>query len=109
MKISQRGQITIPKHLRERFGLKHNVEVEISPTVDGILIRKGRAEKTSPEPVVLINRTRVKSDEEAKRLASYFNRTGEPIDPDHPVNRVAGILDGTDFDIDEYIEEIRGR
>lgn len=27
----------------------------------------------------------------------------------HPVDRVAGILDGTDFDIDEYIEEIRGR
>lgn len=29
MKISERGQITIPKHLRERFGMNHNVEVEI--------------------------------------------------------------------------------
>ncbi len=27
----------------------------------------------------------------------------------HPVDRVAGILDGADFDVDEYIEEIRGR
>ena len=27
----------------------------------------------------------------------------------HPVDRVAGILDGADFDIDEYIEEISGR
>ncbi len=26
----------------------------------------------------------------------------------HPVERVSGILDGT-FDVDQYIEEIRGR
>ena len=43
MKISERGQITIPKHLRERFGMNHNVEVEISPTEQGLLIRKRTA------------------------------------------------------------------
>ena len=72
MRISKRGQITIPKHLRERFGLDQNVEVVISPTNEGLLIRK---------------------------------RPGA----EHPVDRVAGILDGIDFDIDGYIEEIRGR
>ncbi len=72
MRISKRGQITIPKALRERFGLYRDVEVDIRPTEQGLLIRK---------------------------------RT----DAVHPVNRVAGILDGVDFDIDEYIEEIRGR
>ena len=71
MRISERGQITIPKHLRERFGMNHNVEVEISPTDHGLLIRKRAAL--------------------------------------HPVDRVAGVLDGADFDIDEYVEEIRGR
>ena len=40
MQISERGQITIPKHLRERFGMHHKVEVEISPTEDGLLIQK---------------------------------------------------------------------
>lgn len=40
MRISERGQITIPKHLRERFGMNHNVEVEITPTERGLLIRK---------------------------------------------------------------------
>lgn len=40
MRISQRGQITIPKRLREQYGLDHNVEVEIAPTDDGLLIRK---------------------------------------------------------------------
>ena len=40
MRISKRGQITIPKHLRERFGMNHNVEVEIAATEHGLLIRK---------------------------------------------------------------------
>ena len=72
MRISERGQITIPKPLRERFGMHHNVEIEITPTDRGLLIQK--------------------------RAAAL-----------HPIDRVAGILDGADFDIDEYIEEIRGR
>lgn len=66
MRISKRGQITIPKHLRDRFGLSHNVEVEITPADNGLLIRKRSAEL-------------------------------------HPVDRVAGILDGADFVVDEYV------
>ncbi|MDE2991471.1 MAG: AbrB/MazE/SpoVT family DNA-binding domain-containing protein [Chloroflexota bacterium] len=72
MRVSERGQITIPKTLRDRFGLHHNVEVEISPTESGLLIQK--------------------------RTAAM-----------HPVDQFAGILDGTGLDVDEYIEEIRGR
>ncbi len=55
-----------------RFGMNHNVEVEITPTEEGLLIRK--------------------------RAATV-----------HPVERMAGILDGVEFDVDEYVEEIRGR
>ena len=40
MRISKRGQITLPRHLRERFGMHHNVEVEVVPTDEGLLIRK---------------------------------------------------------------------
>ena len=40
MRMTQRGQITIPKDLRERFGLNHNVEIEIIPMNQGILIQK---------------------------------------------------------------------
>ena len=43
MRISEQGQITIPKHLRERFGMDPNVEVEIKPTEQGLLIRKWAA------------------------------------------------------------------
>ena len=40
MKISERGQITIPKRLRDRFGMNQNVEVEFVESPDGLLIRK---------------------------------------------------------------------
>ena len=72
MKISERGQITIPKILRERFGLYQDTEVDVSPTEQGLLI--------------------------SKRTTAV-----------HPVDRVAGVLDGVAFDVDAYVEEIRGR
>jgi AbrB family looped-hinge helix DNA binding protein len=40
MKISERGQITIPKGLRDRFGLYKDVEVELIARKNGILIQK---------------------------------------------------------------------
>ena len=40
MRISERGQITIPKSLRDHFGMNHNVEVEITPTERGLLVKK---------------------------------------------------------------------
>ena len=51
MRISEQGQITIPKHLRERFGMDPNVEVEIKPTEQGLLIRKRAAGKHPVERV----------------------------------------------------------
>ncbi len=43
MRISERGQITIPKRLRDRFGMTKDVEVEITPTEHGLLIQKRSA------------------------------------------------------------------
>ena len=43
MRISERGQITIPKELRDRFGMNHMVEVEMNATREGLLIRKQSA------------------------------------------------------------------
>ena len=51
MRISERGQITIPKHLRDRFGMNHNVEVEITPTEQGLLIQKRTAAEHPVERV----------------------------------------------------------
>ncbi len=54
MRISERGQITIPKSLRDRFGLNHNVEVEVTPTEGGLLIRKRTAAQHPVERVYAI-------------------------------------------------------
>ena len=40
MKVSERGQVTIPKTLRDEFGMNHNVEVEFVPTEEGLLLKK---------------------------------------------------------------------
>ena len=71
MRISERGQITIPNRLRDRFGMNKDVEVEITPTEHSLLIQKRSAAR-------------------------------------HPVERISGILDES-FDVDQYVEEIRGR
>jgi bifunctional DNA-binding transcriptional regulator/antitoxin component of YhaV-PrlF toxin-antitoxin module len=40
MKISDRGQITIPKVLRKQFGLYKDIEIELIPVKQGLLIQK---------------------------------------------------------------------
>ena len=44
MRISKRGTITIPKALRDRYGLAAGVEVEIIPTEDGLLLKRRTAD-----------------------------------------------------------------
>jgi AbrB family looped-hinge helix DNA binding protein len=40
MKIGERGQITIPKELREKYGLFPNIEIEFIPEAEGVKIQK---------------------------------------------------------------------
>ncbi|MBW2594468.1 MAG: AbrB/MazE/SpoVT family DNA-binding domain-containing protein [Deltaproteobacteria bacterium] len=51
MKISERGQITVPKPLRDRFGLYKNVEIQMISSKEGILIQK---QSRGKHPVDLI-------------------------------------------------------
>jgi AbrB family looped-hinge helix DNA binding protein len=46
MKIGERGQVTIPKELREKFGLKPKTEVEFQVVDNSILLRKKRRKLT---------------------------------------------------------------
>jgi AbrB family looped-hinge helix DNA binding protein len=39
MKVGQRGQVTIPKEIRDRFGLRPNAEVEFHQ-VNGLIVLK---------------------------------------------------------------------
>ena len=42
MRISERGQITIPKKIRDQFGLRENTEVEFIVRDGRVEIRPGR-------------------------------------------------------------------
>ena len=43
MRMTVKGQVTIPQELRERFDLRPGAEVEIVATEDGALVRPARA------------------------------------------------------------------
>ena len=63
MKIGERGQITIPKDIRENYGLLPNIEVEFVPEESGVLLRK-RARHSSPvEQVYGILKKNAKTDD----------------------------------------------
>ena len=47
MKIGERGQVTIPKTIREKYGLLPQVEVEFVQNESGLLIRK-KTNQASP-------------------------------------------------------------
>lgn len=42
VKITTKGQVTIPQHIRERLGLLPNTEVEFEIRDDAVLLRKAR-------------------------------------------------------------------
>jgi AbrB family looped-hinge helix DNA binding protein len=46
MKITTKGQVTIPQHLRERYGLQPKTEVEFRALKDGIKILQAKAGKS---------------------------------------------------------------
>ena len=137
MRVSRRGQITIPKALRERLGMHHNIEVEITLTEQGLLIKKGHNEKSnSPRQAGTgsaghnaADASETPNDDgggEAKHdrrfpweytdeeRSAIYHRMMEKREERLKagltgVDLVAGILDEFTFDVDEYIEEIRGR
>jgi AbrB family looped-hinge helix DNA binding protein len=43
MKVSERGQVTIPKKLRDRYGLHAEVEIDFVPDDEGIRVKKHTA------------------------------------------------------------------
>ncbi len=48
MKITEKGQVTIPAILRKKFGLTPHVEIEFVADQDGIRIRKRSTGSANP-------------------------------------------------------------
>ena len=52
MRITSKGQVTIPQDLREKLGLLPNCEVEFQLVGDSVRIRKARGRKTRGQMIV---------------------------------------------------------
>ena len=63
MKIMERGQITIPKKLREKYGLQSNTEVEFLPVKDGLLLVKKASVKSPFREVYGILNKNIRTDD----------------------------------------------
>jgi len=52
MRITSKGQVTIPIEMREKLGLLPNVEVEFALDRDSVRIKKARGKKTRGQLIV---------------------------------------------------------
>jgi AbrB family looped-hinge helix DNA binding protein len=81
MRVTTKGQVTIPEEIRDRLGIGPGSEVEFLPTEDGVR-------------VVAVNENI--SEEEASRKFSQL------------LDQMAGTLDLGGMTTDEYMEWLRG-
>ena len=52
MRITSKGQVTIPQEIRERLGLLPNCEVEFELDGDSVRLRKARGTRTRGEALI---------------------------------------------------------
>lgn len=54
MRITSKGQVAIPRAIREKVGLLSNTEVEFEPDGKSVRIRKAKAERSlsSTDPLI---------------------------------------------------------
>jgi len=62
MKIGERGQITIPKSIREKYGFLRQIEVDFVPQKKGVLIRKKTKHVSPVDQVFGILQKNVRTD-----------------------------------------------
>ena len=62
MKIGERGQVTIPKSIREKYGFLPQIEVDFVPQKKGVLIRKKTKHVSPVDKVYGILQKNVRTD-----------------------------------------------
>ncbi len=70
MKIGEKGQITIPKDLREKYGFFPSIEIEIISEDGGIKIQKKKKHRSPVREVYGILGKKDKTDEYIEEIRS---------------------------------------
>ena len=71
MRISEEGQITIPKHLLERCGLTGGAEIQITATGYGLFIRKMPESDDPIDRIYGILHTGMSTDEYMREIRGH--------------------------------------
>ena len=86
IKISSKGQVVIPKELRDRLGWPQGSRLEAIETGDGVLLRKPREE-----------RGKLTVEEATAQLRKIYQHKGPPI-PIEKLSWPGGLDDPADHD-----------
>ncbi len=68
MKITSKGQVTIPKKFRDRYGLEENVEIEFLEKDQKLYIVKKPTNQSPFDQVVGVLKTKGRTDELINKL-----------------------------------------
>jgi AbrB family looped-hinge helix DNA binding protein len=68
MKVGERGQVTIPKNIREKYGLMPSIEVEFMPQKNGVLIKKKSLHSSPVEQVYGFLKKKANTDNYIKAI-----------------------------------------
>jgi AbrB family looped-hinge helix DNA binding protein len=68
MKIMERGQVTIPKKYRDKYGIAENMEVDFIPKKEGLLIVKKTSRNTVFKEVFGILRKNIRTDKYIEQI-----------------------------------------
>ena len=82
MRITSKGQVTIPQHIREQLGLHPNSEVEFSVERGAAVIRRKKGKPTIGELTVRRLKQGPKMKMSSKELLSLLRDEPDELDAD---------------------------
>lgn len=77
--VGKKGQVTIPKDLREKFGLKEGERVVFEVRGDEIVIKPEKVGKDYVEELISVVKKKLEAPEPADLKRSYYGQVEERI------------------------------
>ncbi|MBO8180206.1 MAG: AbrB/MazE/SpoVT family DNA-binding domain-containing protein [Archaeoglobus sp.] len=77
--VGKKGQVTIPKEIREKFGLKEGEKVVFEVRGDEIIIRPDKSGSDYVEEFVSIVKKKLKAPEPAELKRLYYGQIEERL------------------------------
>jgi len=87
-KLSAKGQVVIPKDVRDRLGLTEGTVFDVIETGEGVILRRPR------------RRVKVSPEDATRKLRELYQHNGPPV----PIEHLSWSADVDDRDLDRLIK-----